>query len=253
MGTPHIIENHNLSSAWLAIFEQIVTSGGKNEISPLILTLTDFSEVDIIRNSLNTHLERNKFYSIETVAQTIFPDSLYMLYKHNRDKFFQTYLNDVLPRFKKIDPANARGTYFERLIAYGSKDSEKVNQLGIIISALQEDAKVKRRSKLQASIFDPAIDHLPDAYQKFPCLQHVTFFKSENGGLIINSFYAVQSLYKKAYGNWLGLINLGKFVADECGLELERFNCFIGVEQLESKLNKSEARKLLSEINVQSV
>lgn len=173
-----------------------------------------------------------------------------MLYKDNRDKFFRTYLNDVLPRFKKIDPANARGTYFERLIAYG--DIKKVNQLDIIISSLQEDAKVKRRSKLQASIFDPTIDHLPDAYQKFPCLQHVTFFKSENGGLIINSFYAIQSLYQKAYGNWLGLINLGKFVADECGLELERFNCFVGVEQLESKLSKSEARKLLSEMKVQS-
>lgn len=69
----------------------------------------------------------------------------------------------------------------------------------------------------------------------------------------MNSFYAVQSLYKKAYGNWLGLINLGKFVADECGLELERFNCFIGVEQLESKLSKPEARELLSVMKALSV
>lgn len=58
MGTPQIIENHNLSTAWLEVFEQIVTSGGKNEISPLVLTLTDFSEVDIIRNTLNAHLEK---------------------------------------------------------------------------------------------------------------------------------------------------------------------------------------------------
>src|SRR5205823_1201128 len=147
--------------------------------------------VNTIRNALNAHLERSKFYSIETVSQTIFPDSLYLLHKHNRHTFFQTYLKNVLPRFKKIDPANARGTYFERLVAYGSEDFKKVNQLDIIISSLREGAKVKRRSKLQASIFDPTIDHLPDAYQKFPCLQHVTFFKSENGGLVMNSFYAV--------------------------------------------------------------
>jgi hypothetical protein len=255
MGIPHLIDNPelNLSSAWLEIFERIVTAKGKKEISPLVLTLTDFSEVDAIKNALNGHLAKNKFYSIETVSQTIFPDSLYMLHKHNRVKFYETYLKDVLPRFKKIDPANARGTYFERLIAYGEKNTEKINQLDIIISGLQEDSKVKRRSKLQASTFNPAVDHLPDAYQKFPCLQHVTFYKSENGGLIINSFYAIQTLYKKAYGNWLGLINLGKFVANECELELERFNCFVGVEQLEANLKMNEAKELLLEMKGQSV
>lgn len=152
MSSPQIIENHNLSTAWLAVFEQIISSAGKNEISPLVLTLTDFSEVDIIRNTLNAHLEKNNCYPIETVANTIFPVSLYTLYKYDRNKFFQTYLNDVLPRLKGIEPANKRGTYFERLIAYGSNGSKKVDQLDIIISSLREDAKVKRRSKLQASI-----------------------------------------------------------------------------------------------------
>jgi thymidylate synthase len=254
MDVPQIIgKDHNLSTAWLEVFEQIVISKGKSEMSPLVLTLTDFSEEDSIKSTLNEHLQENKFYSIETVAQTIFPDSLHLLHKGDRNKFFQIYLNYVLPRLKKIDLANKKGTYFERLIAYGSEESQKINQLEIIISSLQEGAKVKRRSKLQASTFDATIDHLPDAYQKFPCLSHVTFLKSENGGLIANSFYPVQSLYKKAYGNWLGLINLGKFVAKECNLELERFNCFVGVEQLQfdKRFQRKDAQKLLFEIKYQ--
>jgi hypothetical protein len=81
-------------------------------------------------------------------------------------------------------------------------------------------------------------------FQGFPCLQHATFLVSENGGLVLNSFYAVQYLYRRAYGNWLGLINLGKFVANELQLNFERFNCYVGVEQLD-KLKKKQAQNLL--------
>jgi hypothetical protein len=71
---------------------------------------------------------------------------------------------------------------------------------------------------------------------------------SKNCGLILTGFYAVQYLYQKAYGNWLGLINLGKFIAKEAGLEFVQFNCFIGVEELD-KLTKEEAKTLLNKIN----
>lgn len=235
-----LIERDNLSIAWIDIFDQVVNTAG-NEISPLVLSLTDFNENDKIKNALNSHLRDQDFSSIETVSETIFPNSLYKYCDNDRKKLYSTYLMN-LPRIKGIDSSkNGRGTYFERLIAYGHE--KKVNQLEIIIAAMHD--KGARRSKLQASIFDPTKDHRNDAYQKFPCLQHVTFYKSHSGGLIINSFYAIQFLYQKAYGNWLGLINLGKFIARECDMELERFNCFIGVEQLEQKISKGQAKELL--------
>ena len=178
--------------------------------------------------------------SVETVSETIFPESLYHYLKHNRFDLYNQYLEN-LNRLKGIDKSNRHGTYFERLIAY--EGSEKiVNQLELIISSLKEN-KIKRRSKLQASIFDPEKDHTNGMFQGFPCLQHVTFYKSE-GRLIINGFYALQFLYRRAYGNWLGLINLGKFIARESGLELERLNCYIGVEYLD-KLKKEDAKNLM--------
>uniref|UniRef100_UPI00404B2364 hypothetical protein n=1 Tax=Flavobacterium sp. TaxID=239 RepID=UPI00404B2364 len=243
-----IREHNNLTDAWIDVLDIVVNSSG-NEISPLVLSITDFEENKNIRDILNQHLKDNKHSSIETVSETIFPNSLYSFCNYDKEKLFSTYLSN-LPRLKAIDAAkNGRGTYFERLIAFG--DNKKVNQLEIIINALLD--KKTRRSKLQASIFDPSKDHINDAYQKFPCLQHVTFYKSESGGLIINSFYAIQILYQKAYGNWLGLINLGKFIARETGLELVKFNCFIGVEQLEStKISKKEAKKLLNKMKVKN-
>lgn len=245
MNIPILIEDNNLSTAWCKVLQHIVDNSG-NEITPLVLTLSGFEELSLINKELNLDLSRNGLDSIEIVSETIFPQSLYRYNENDRQKLFDSYLENVLPRLKKIDKRNGSGTYFERLIAFGDT---KRNQLSIIIESLSSDSKIKRRSKLQASVFDPDKDHKNGVFQSFPCLQHVTFYKSETGGLVINSFYAMQYLYQRAYGNWLGLVNLGKFVASESGLELERFNCFIGVEKLDH-LTKSQAKHLLSKMKV---
>lgn len=252
--TPIVIEDNNLSNAWHQILKLLVKSRN-GEISPLVLTLTGFDEVDNIKTMLESNLKeknespdrKKRMPDIQTVAETIFPQSLYEYAGYDRVKLYSIYKKN-LPRIKKLDPSNRNGTYFSRLIAFGEGDKAK-NQLEIIISALNEE-KSPRRSKLQAAIFDPFIDHTNSAMQGFPCLQHVTFFKTKDGGLILNSFYAIQFFYKRSYGNWLGLINLGKFVAKESGLRFERFNCFIGAEALESQnISKTDAKKLLKKID----
>lgn len=240
-GIPFLIQNLNVSEAWLSAVSRITENGGM-EITPMILTLTDFSESSNIRSRLNAHHFDQQKLSIDTVSETIFPWSLYEYCQFDREKLYTTYKRN-LRRIKKIDKRNADGTYFERMIAFEGNGKE-INQLEIVINSLLNDSSV-RRSKLQVSIFDPRIDHINEPYQSFPCLQHVTFYKSDSGGLILNGFYAIQHLYKKAYGNWLGLINLGRFVAMESGLEFERFNCFIGVEKLED-LTKYQAKELIS-------
>lgn len=252
--TPIVIEGNNLSNAWHQILTLLVKSRN-SEISPLVLTLTAFEETDEIRAALQLDLKekneslgrKKRMPTIQTVSETIFPQSLYELAGYDRTKLYSVYKKN-LPKIKKLDPSNRNGTYFSRLIAFGEGDKSK-NQLEIIIKALIEE-KSPRRSKLQAAIFDPFIDHTNSAMQGFPCLQHVTFVKTKDGGLILNSFYAIQFFYKRAYGNWLGLINLGKFVAKESGLRFERFNCFIGAEALESQsISKTDAKKLLGKLD----
>lgn len=241
------IEETNISEAWRKSLEYVLHSPAM-EITPLVVSLTGFEENLFTRTTLDEHLVRNKYGSIQTVSETIFPQSLYGLFGENRNDFYECYINN-LPRLKGIEPrGNGRGTYFERLIAYNGSNDTIQNQLEIIILSLMDDSKVVRRSKLQASIFDPIKDHTDTPYQGFPCLQHVTFYKTKNGGLVLNSFYAIQYLYRRAYGNWLGLINLGKFVAKETGLEFEKFNCFVGVEKLD-KLKRIEAKELLNTIS----
>ena len=157
--------------------------------------------------------------------------------KKNRKTLYQRYKN-VLPRLKKIESRNRRGLYFERLIRFdpdqnGNIDDDKSNRLEHIIRTYLE--KTHRRTVLQAAIFDPRRDHREEIYLKFPCLQHVTFVPCGKNGMAVNGFYAMQYLFERAYGNYLGLCRLGNFVAHELGLELIQMNCMIGIGKVDVK------------------
>jgi hypothetical protein len=231
---PPLIEETNLSRAWARAFLHIVDNSGK-EITPLLITVTGFEEGipeedDAIRVELDKCLLNLGQQNVHSVANTIFPFSLWRRTGNDRHKFFSLYLKN-LPRFIALAKLlNRRGLYFQRLIDYGTGPCDG-NQLEFIISEFNSRTGV-RRSMLQASIFDPAKDHDHIARLGFPCLQHISFVP-QGGGLILNAFYATQLILQKAYGNYLGLCRLGNFMAKEMGLIFTRLNCFTGVEKLE--------------------
>ncbi len=242
---PRLFKQTNLSHAWAEAFLHIIDNSGK-EISPLVVSITDFNDgipnEDIdIRQSLDQCLVDNGDQKIHTVANTIFPDSLWRRSKCQRHELFERYLK-FLPRAKAIKHCkhkNSRGLYFERLIAFGSGPC-KGNQLEFIISEYQKRKGV-RRSMFQASVFDPGRDHVRSAQLPFPCLQHVSFVpQGETQTLTMNAFYATQQLFNKAYGNYLGLCRLGNFMAKEMGLTFNRMNCFVGVAKLDNITKTSD-------------
>jgi len=243
--SPLLIDENNLSHAWAKAFLHIIDNPGK-EISPLVVSITGFNDgipnEDIdIRQSLDKCLADNDEQKIHTVANTIFPDSLWRRSKYQRHELFERYLN-FLPRAKAIKHCkkkNSRGLYFERLIAFDSDNPPKINnQLEFIISEYQKRKGV-RRSMFQASIFDPRRDHVSDAQLPFPCLQHVSFVP-QGKTLTMNAFYATQQLFNKAYGNYLGLCRLGDFMAHEMELTFSRMNCFVGVAKLDNITKTSD-------------
>jgi len=249
--TPLLIEDTNLSHAWSRAFLHIIDNPSK-EISPLVVTLTGFTngvsnEDQAIRLALDNSLLINKAQKIHTVANTIFPYSLWKHSKNNRNKLFDMYLK-ALPRYKALAPhKNRRGIYFERLIAYGA-GPKNGNQLEYIISQYNSRSGV-RKSMFQASIFDPARDHITSAQLPFPCLQHISFVpQNRDKTLTINAFYATQQMFEKAYGNYLGLCRLGDFMAHEMGLTFERMNCFIGVAKLDTIPKSHQSLTQLTEI-----
>jgi hypothetical protein len=246
-----VINEANLSLAWARMFVRLAERSDA-ELAPLVVSVTGFKdgeamEDETVRQSLDACLEATERQCVNTVANTIFPQSLWLMAKGNRKEFYATYLEN-LPSYVAMAPSkNGRGLYFARLIAFYSnpRTGERLpyvptggevddgNQLEFII----ENCRAKtRRTMFQASIFDPLRDHTRANQLGFPCLQHVSFvpdFVAKT--LKLNAFYASQQAPDRAYGNFLGLCRLGAFVAHEAGLAFDRMTCFAGIEKMDKR------------------
>lgn len=246
------IRGKNLSEAWAQTFIKCMITP-RGIIAPAIVSFDVIEddnswqlETPEIRQALDSQLAVFGIVSanqsnIETVAGTIFPESIWKRCGGNRDKLFVKY--DKMWPFVNKCRLNKHGTYFRRLTSFGETG---INQLKIISDTWHADTH--RRSALQAGVFNPAIDHSMARQLGFPCLQQVVFHpEGTNGaeGMIVVAFYANQYLLEKAYGNYLGLYRLGKFMAGEMGLHLRGVTCIASNLSL-SKHGKKECNPLLS-------
>lgn len=237
---PILIDDANLSRAWARLLLQILDGAG-NEVAPLILSLSGFrcdgtvAEDPEVRRQLDILLKRKGKTLVDQVAVTIFPQDIWRISRGDRIRLYDLF-RKTFPRYKAMNQANSRGMYFERLTMYG-RDQVEGNQLEWILSQYNRRVGV-RRSMLQATTFDPFRDHIASAQLGFPCLQHVSF-EPTSAGLVANAFYATQQIFDKAYGNYLGLSQLGAFMAHEMGMKLARLNVMVGVAKFE-RIKKSD-------------
>jgi hypothetical protein len=238
---PVMINDSNLSRAWSRLLLGVLDGAG-TEVSPLVLSVTGFDDNGVVpehpavRQALDQLLKRKSRLKVEDVAFTIFPQRVWEMSRGDRTRLFTLY-RATFPRWQAMNrKANGRGLYFERMVMYGRGPYDG-NQLEWILSQYGSRAGV-RRSMLQATTFDPARDHVASAQLGFPCLQQVSF-EPTSVGLVVNAFYATQQIFDKAYGNYLGLAQLGAFMAHEMDMPLARLNVMVGVAKLE-RITKSD-------------
>ena len=232
---PVIINDDNLSRAWSRVMLKVLEGPG-TEVSPLVLSVTGINEQGIasedpaVRQALDQILKVKGRSDVEAIAFTIFPQRIWEISRGDRARLFTLYLK-TFPRLQAMNKiANGRGMYFERLIKYGRGPCDG-NQLEWILLQYGRRKGV-RRSMLQATTFDPMRDHVNNAQLGFPCLQQISF-EPTKVGLVVNAFYATQQIFDKAYGNYLGLVQLGAFMAHEMNMQLTRLNVMAGVAKLE--------------------
>jgi thymidylate synthase len=225
---PFMAASRNLSVAWAETFVTVARKGAA-ERGPVIVSVEDFAdgspvEDSEIRVALDDYLVSTEDQEVHTVANTIFPERLWNPNEaENAEKLFERH-DRIWPALKRH---NRRGQYFRRLTQFQPKDrapqAKPVNQLKHIIDTYQTGNH--RRSALQAVIFDPTRDHTNSQQQGFPCLEEVSFIPDDKGHLTLTGIYTVQYCFEKAYGNYLGLCRLGRFMAAQMGLSLVRMTC----------------------------
>ena len=248
MTSEHFVEEVGVSLAWGRALRRVARPGRK-ELAPLTVAITGADAEEVlcedweIREALDKFLRAHGRQSVHTVANTIFPYSMWNP-EQPRLALFRRY-GGILKHVRKATRQNRHGVYFERMISNGPDGAE--NQLDFGLRTYSKRKGV-RRSVLQVGVFDPRQDHSAAAMRGFPCLQHISFVPDNSGCLSVNAFYATQYMVLRAYGNYLGLCRLGQFVAHELDLSLTRATCHVGLAELDT--SKSALKDVFASIDI---
>jgi thymidylate synthase len=126
---------------------------------------------------------------------------------------------------------NRRGTYFERLVAYPLPDGHEFNQLHDVLEKLRSAARhgIRNRNQFELSTFRPDRDRYPVG---FPCLSHVSI-TLRDGVLDATALYRNQYFLERAYGNYLGLGQVIRFLATESGFVAGELLCVASHAKME--------------------
>lgn len=237
----------NISLAWAKVFLDLARSP-PYERSPVVVNVDlpipgTIGEESSIRRILDSALAANSESTVETVASTIFPNSMWNP-NLARAQLYERYLR-VWPRIRKCR-SNHNGTYFHRMIAFQGRQGQVVNQLEHVIAT--RESGNHRRSALQLAIFDPSEDHTNQRQRGFPCLQQVALVPGEDESLRLTAFYAAQTFFEKAYGNFLGLSRLGFFISREMGLRFAGITVVASLALLSQGLKSEPRKKIIADL-----
>ena len=246
----------DLSTAWLAACRAM------SRTSPIayhtVVRIHDPAAEDHrIRTAVDQILAAEELQPVDTVAGTIFPGAIAATSRDHVD-LTSRYMA-MLPRLKRLARANARGTYFSRLISFPGPDGP-VNQLDAIISRLRsETAKTGSGTGPLTACYEaeftapdanglatePAVAALalpvrapgPDTgiLMSFPCLSHCSFQLDRSGAVHAMAHYRSQLMVEKAYGNYLGLGQLLSYVATQAGLTPGELTVTAGYARLDCR------------------
>jgi hypothetical protein len=227
----------NIGAAWLLAYQALMQARGRQLVNLAVSIDNPLSEDVGIRSALEHTLARllqdspkSPWHSVHTVANTIFPISLY-----------HPNLPEAANRFfmHSIDASRARrgrrqgwGTYIGRLVDYEGRDGARVNQLDTMLRLLRE----KRQ---WADIYETPLTYACETSGESasanadlhligpgdrrrrggPCLAHISL-TANDGSLHLTAQYRRHSYIGRAYGNFLGLARLLNFLAHESGREV---------------------------------
>jgi thymidylate synthase len=244
-----LVGGTSVSRAWLAAV-QVLLEVPNGQCSNLAVSIDSPTTEDAaIRRELDDFITavrrdpRRRTRSVETVAATIFPSAFYRPAAKDPESHLYEWEAKIRPAVRR-DPANTRGTYFERLVAYPGPDGKPYNQLHHVLEKLRwARAHGWRNGNFyELALFHPERDPQPEG---FPCLSHVSITLAD-GRLDAAALYRNQTFVSRAYGNFVGLGSLLNFLAAESGFAVGELLCVASHADLESdKYTKKAVQSLV--------
>ncbi len=201
------------ASAWLEAVRQVDAQPGHEAHNVLIDVIDPTAGATLahpVVACVDAFLaERDK--SVETIANTIFPQALYERYGH--PAFIDRFLKRVLPKVR----SNKRwsGYYFERMTNMPKIGGGTLDQLSREIERMKDNSSL---NKHEISLFDPERD-VTDSVYGGQCLSFLSFhlLPGSPKTLLLTAQYRNHYYIEKLLGNLIGLGRLMAFVAHETG------------------------------------
>jgi len=238
------VDAENVSEAWLQAMRALFACPGRRAIHAVVRMADPAAELDVTWSALDGWLAQHELYSIETVANTIFPAHIAAAsrdHAHLVERYRRMY-----PALRKRLPANRAGTYFGRLVAYPSADGA-FDQLGAVIDRIRRErvGGNAKQARYEAALTHPAglaadtavaTVYMPggdNSAMGFPCLSHCSFQLDRDGQVHLLAHYRSQFMVQRGYGNYVGLGRLLAYVAERSSLRTGHLTVVAGLAQIE--------------------
>jgi hypothetical protein len=265
----YLIDSTSPSQAWVEAMETLIGLRTGKAVNFNVAFPGDAEEhpemAHVIDDFLVEHDLRHEreILAVETVANTIFPQALY--HPHLGDQaaalLYENYeLSMRMHRRRK----GGKDTYFNRLTAYPvSPDPTKprdlelapegtLNQLDLHVQRMRK----QRNSAHLSSSYEIGVSHPVDGELRvqaplrdksmtgFPCLSHISLTLADDA-VHLTATYRNQTFITRAYGNYLGLSRLLRFIANETGARVGEVEVVATHADAELKIGPPAVRGLV--------
>ncbi len=220
--SPHLIETQSFQEAWIVAARHLHQH--RWSVRNLIIHILDpvaFNQS--IHDRVTAFANNVKVLGPKHVAYTIFPHCLRARCGTSKELYEKYNRTNGLCKRLVRRSHNRWGTYFQRLTAYETSDG-LVNQLDNIITAIRKD------SSTYTAAFAMVIQKPGGETTRRlggPCLNYMAVQLDAGPprtlGLLCT--YRNHEFLERAYGNYWGLCNLLKYMADETGTQPGPLTC----------------------------
>lgn len=212
----NLIICETFQDAWIKGSQLLIDK--KWEIRNLIVQIKNPIAIDhTFHKKIINFADENHLIGPKHVAYTIFPHKLYEIYATSDDLFHAYNRQGGLYERLRRRPHSGWGTYFRRMTHYETNKGT-VNQLKKIIDAIYGRSNIYKAA-YTILIQKPGGENVRPLGS--PCLNYIAIqLENRMKKLGLLCIYRNHDYLERAYGNYWGLCNLVKFLANETGFTI---------------------------------
>ena len=235
-----VVTGENLSVAWARTLVAVADAPDHKAVHVVTRIANPTVEDPRIRELVDGMLDTLTCRPVETVANTIFPAAM-AAQTPDPEELADRY-QKALPTIKRLDRANRRGTYFDRLSHYPAPDGTFRNQISEIIRRIGVERASNGGPKtaryevglvpftVDVPVQEPTRD---TSTMDFPCLSFLSFQLDHGEVLHVVAHYRSHYMIERAYGNYLALGRLLAYVCERAGIAHGSMTVVAGYAQVD--------------------